>query len=414
MPAPEYVLRFATTDNDASSFVLVHAIQVGDAPLDFKLVGTEGAAPYVTTIQSAHISGFKSKKTAVPDVEWEAILKGVLTQEPLKDIQVLAEVYSEASINLAIRRNVQGYSTRLGTIVLTHDPNEEIELMEWCSTAAQTSASHKNALDTNVLQVSQLQKTIEDLKAQMAELIDAKAHDESVMLQKFCNLLNEKKLKIRQQQTVIAESGAAMATMLAKASDKSDTKSDASADTDQEAPRQQTRSTRGRGGRGARVAQPSRPQKRKASMTRRAQAASETESDSGFERMQVDDNQTPKSEPDSRPQSEDEALSDKAQTTDSEETRQDEADSGTADEEDSNYEVPPKRTSTRRADDGANTKKAKALEDDETASFDVSVNKDDNEASVPPPPRVLPFSSRSKKPPTIAADDETTGDEDEL
>jgi hypothetical protein len=50
-----------------------------------------------------------------------------------------------------------------------------------------------------------LQSDVEDYKRQLDELIQAKNEDETVLLQKFRDLLNEKKLKIREQQKIIAQ-----------------------------------------------------------------------------------------------------------------------------------------------------------------------------------------------------------------
>lgn len=50
-----------------------------------------------------------------------------------------------------------------------------------------------------------LQSDVEDYKRQLDELIQAKNEDETVFLQKFRDLLNEKKLKIREQQKIIAQ-----------------------------------------------------------------------------------------------------------------------------------------------------------------------------------------------------------------
>lgn len=45
-------------DDDESTYALIQVIQKGSKPLDVKLVGTEGEAPYVTsctnTYQSSH------------------------------------------------------------------------------------------------------------------------------------------------------------------------------------------------------------------------------------------------------------------------------------------------------------------------------------------------------------------------
>jgi hypothetical protein len=44
--APSQVLRFSRSDEE-SSFVLVQVVSTGSRPLDLRLVGTEGEAPYV-------------------------------------------------------------------------------------------------------------------------------------------------------------------------------------------------------------------------------------------------------------------------------------------------------------------------------------------------------------------------------
>jgi hypothetical protein len=49
----------------------------------------------------------------------------------------------------------------------------------------------------------ELEDTVKGLKAQLEELIAAKEEDETAMLYKFRDLLNEKKLKIREQQKAI-------------------------------------------------------------------------------------------------------------------------------------------------------------------------------------------------------------------
>lgn len=47
------ILRFARSD-DKSAFVLVQVTPKGSKPLDLKLVGTEGEAPYVASCKSSH------------------------------------------------------------------------------------------------------------------------------------------------------------------------------------------------------------------------------------------------------------------------------------------------------------------------------------------------------------------------
>ncbi|KAL2890220.1 hypothetical protein HOO65_020762 [Ceratocystis lukuohia] len=408
----EHILRFAVADDEDSSFVLVQAIQTGDSLLDLKLVGTEGVAPYMAYIQSAHISGLKSKKASVPDTEWEAILKDVFTQEPVKDVQVFAQVNSESSIHLIIRRSIQGYSSRLGTIVLAHSPDQELELMEWCSKASQASASTKEALASRRHQIAELEKTIGHLKNQLSELMDARTHDEGVLLRKFRDLLNEKKLKIRQQQLIIAESAAAAATSIAtKTPEKTEkTKDVADASGDEETTSRLTRSMRGRGrarGRGARAPQQSRPQKRKAPGSRGSQSSSDSESDSGFERMNAGRAAVVKPEHDSE-----------QDTTEGEAGDVTASDTGDEDDNRTENSEPPRQRATRSKI--AQAGKDNAITESQAAKGAAcdSDGQEDEEVAEPPPARVLPFSTRGKKQLTETlspvAGEETTADEDEL
>lgn len=50
----------------------------------------------------------------------------------------------------------------------------------------------------------ELETTVTELKAQLDELVTSKQDDETALLQKFRDLLNEKKVKIREQQKVLA------------------------------------------------------------------------------------------------------------------------------------------------------------------------------------------------------------------
>lgn len=93
---------------------------------------------------------------------------------------------------------------RLGSITLSHDENEAIELLEWCATAADAVVAGKAAASRAEAKARELESTVNDLKAQLDELVKTKADDETVLLQKFRDLLNEKKIKIREQQKVLA------------------------------------------------------------------------------------------------------------------------------------------------------------------------------------------------------------------
>lgn len=94
---------------------------------------------------------------------------------------------------------------RLGTITLTHDGGEAIELFEWCATSVDAVTQTNAAASASDARVRDLQTAVGELKSQLDELVAAKQEDEVVLLQKFRDLLNEKKVKIREQQKIITD-----------------------------------------------------------------------------------------------------------------------------------------------------------------------------------------------------------------
>ncbi|KAM3499342.1 hypothetical protein MY10362_007393 [Beauveria mimosiformis] len=197
------VLKVPQSDND-KEFVLLQASSSGKKPLDLKLIGTEGEAPYVVKIKHDRVPALKVKNSHLSDSEWESLLEDFFGQKPLKDINATATVQSEASITITIRKQVQGITQRLGTITLSHDANEAIELFEWCAASADAVVASNEATVQIQSKATELEASIHQLKEQLEELLKAKDEDETALLQKFRDLLNEKKVKIREQQKVLA------------------------------------------------------------------------------------------------------------------------------------------------------------------------------------------------------------------
>ncbi|KAI5466925.1 hypothetical protein BGZ63DRAFT_11970 [Mariannaea sp. PMI_226] len=197
------VLRLTRSD-DTSEFVLLQVTHKGSRPLDLKLVGTEGEAPYVTSLKHDRVSSLRVKNCPASESEWQAILEAVFKQSPLSHIQATATVQSGSSISITIRKEIQGITQRLGDITLNYDSNEAIELFEWCGMAAEASAEGKQAIADLTAKSRGTEATVADLQSQLEELLRVKDEDETAMLQKFRDLLNEKKVKIREQQQVLA------------------------------------------------------------------------------------------------------------------------------------------------------------------------------------------------------------------
>jgi hypothetical protein len=239
------------------------------------------------------------KNCPCTDADWENILTSMLRQEPVKDVQATASV-QKASIAISIRKHVQGITVcaqpsdpfpstslhgpsadelnqqRLGSINLIQKEDEAIELFDWCGRSAEVAAGDKEALATATAKADELQRAVDELKAQLDELIGTKKDHEAELLEKFRDLLNEKKVKIREQQRIIAASSVDAKKLARSATPDAPAK--------------------------GHKAGPSRTSKRKAAPT-----VIDEESDGGFEKMNVD------SAPADEPQS-------GQQTTDDEET----------------------------------------------------------------------------------------------
>lgn len=83
--------------------------------------------------------------------------------------------------------------------------NETIELFDWCAISVDALTQIQESATESAGKFSGMQASVDDLKSQLDELIQAKQEDEVALLQKFRDLLNEKKVKIRQQQKIIME-----------------------------------------------------------------------------------------------------------------------------------------------------------------------------------------------------------------
>ncbi|EGY18733.1 uncharacterized protein VDAG_08893 [Verticillium dahliae VdLs.17] len=107
MVATASVLRFPRSDEEGS-FVLVNAAQTRTKPLDLKLVGTDGLAPYVASLRHDRVAQLLVKNSPCAEDEWVDILSGLLTQNPGEGVEAIATVESEVAITITVRRRVKG------------------------------------------------------------------------------------------------------------------------------------------------------------------------------------------------------------------------------------------------------------------------------------------------------------------
>lgn len=372
-----HVLRIPRTDEDGT-FILVQVSSAGSKDLDVKLVATEGLAPYKVKLRHDRISTLKVKNGPCSEDEWERFLTAILLgRDSAPDIEAAAHVAEEDSITVTIRRRVQGITQRLGTLSLKYDEDEDIQLFEWCSTSVAAREAAKADLTSATARAEELESAVTELKNQLEELILAKQSDESVMLEKFRDLLNEKKVKIREQQRILASGNAGPAPAAPAAQVKVEAE-------DEEIAASSSR----------RAPKPSRPSKRKA-----AQAVEpeddDAESDNAAEKMDVDKNQA-------------EDDSEEEQTTDSDAT-------GSEPDDDADDDEPPRSgkgqmPSRKKPSPEATRSRRQAPASAKTAG---PSKKAADPPQAPPPKRSLPFGlGKAKK--AAAPDEGSETDDDEL
>ena len=151
----------------------------------------------------------RDSKNPQNDEEWEATLRSIFLQEeppsPNQDhIETGAEVISESQISIHIRKNIQGFFQRLGHIDLKHNEDHELDITRWTHTAISRADSLSTEVQTLKGKLAAQNGTIQNLNEQLADLTAAKEQHEEALMAKFCALLNAKKLKIRDQQRLLA------------------------------------------------------------------------------------------------------------------------------------------------------------------------------------------------------------------
>lgn len=260
---------------------------------------------------------------------------------------------------------------RLGAFNLTYIEDQEIELFDWCGEAVQSASTLAIELASFKSRFKEQQETISKLNAQLEELIAAKASHETELLEKFRDLLNEKKAKIRDQQRLLATA-------------KIDPKMLAVV----HASRQSSKDP---------AAGPSRSGKRKAKNG--SQIDVDEDDDGGFEKMDVDIDQVPNN----------------SDQQDIETPEEDETETADEDEE---MTVPqttkPPATNTRQSKSKAAARKG--LEDSSTNTGHTKAANTEDDPPKTPPRRELPFAKKHQpqvKPP-VQDDEETASEDDEL
>jgi hypothetical protein len=243
--ASSWVLKFPRSD-DNQSYVLVHVSHKdGHADLDLTLLGTESEMVYKTkracvllveeiiefsqsisyaryisylanrfVVRQKKAKDLRNSKYAGSDEEWEAILRYALlsTQDTsispelrkgLDTVASLSEREDNRILTLTFRNHIDQITQKLGSIELKQS-EEEIQLFDWAASAVDQQKLLQEEVSTLRGRSEADQATITALQTQLADLVRAKQEHEEQLVSKFASLLNEKKLKIRNQQRILS------------------------------------------------------------------------------------------------------------------------------------------------------------------------------------------------------------------
>lgn len=269
-----------------------------------------------------------------------------------------------------------GLQQRLGTLTLKHKPEQGIELYDWCVDAIASREALKAQLASANSKAAELETAVSELKGQLQALTKARGDDEEHLIEGFQAILNEKKVKIRQQQRIIASANVATV--------------EADAPESESEPEPETKPAK-KGARAAKKSAPARAAGPSRRGKRKVEVSEDEDSDDGFEKMDVD---TKEAVP----------LDEDQMTTEAEETASD-----TDDDEEA---APPTR---QRAKNGAGQSKIADVDMEAPPSQNTRHKADEK---APPPPRRLPFTlgkpADNKPGPAFAAgaDSETESDDE--
>ncbi|KAH6717664.1 hypothetical protein BKA61DRAFT_598145 [Leptodontidium sp. MPI-SDFR-AT-0119] len=202
---------------DDPDFILLHVASTGGKTLDLDLIGTENDNVFSFQLKHSQTSKLKEKK--VNQEEWLPILSAFLLGTGPEGEAVDAPEGVEAigsiqpgpkdlptSITIIIQRNIEGITQKLGTIILPRDPDGDGDLYEWCSENILANEKLTQQLQASKAKLDDKDAQIKKLKESLAELVKLKNDNDTQLLEKFSLLLNEKKLKIRDQQRLLQSS----------------------------------------------------------------------------------------------------------------------------------------------------------------------------------------------------------------
>ncbi|EFW98836.1 hypothetical protein CMQ_4688 [Grosmannia clavigera kw1407] len=367
-----HVVRIPRSDEEGS-FVLVRVSPTipSSGPFDVKLAATEGVAPYVLTLRHSRIDKLRVKTAPCTAAEWEQSLASVLLdQGPFANVDATATVEEESTLTIMIRRRIENITQRLGTLSLAYNGDEDIELYEWCGEIVRSRAQAQQLLAETIAERDKLEKSVDELRQQLEEFLAAKEEDENALLEKFCMLLNEKKVKIRVQQRLLSSYAGGKVEDAASVDERKEIKQE------EESPPPAARSSQRTSRSKSAATTAARPVRRGTKRPAAASSEEESDVDDGFERS------TSRAEAAPNPVEKDADSEDEDRTTENDD------DNGSTDSEAGD----PMDVEVKEESQGGGDKIAAGVKPRPTTAEAVVA------AEAPPPRRSIPLGQTRKAP----------------
>ena len=162
-------------------------------------------------MKESDLSKLLSRNSPVTISQWETILCTILlqnrpsanTSEILVSLEVIASVVGD-QLSIVFRKNISGIHQRVGEIALKQDESQEIDTVAWLETAICRGDTLEGEIKEISHKLREQNEVVKKLNLQIEDLIKSQQEFESSSLERFMVLLNAKKLKIRNQQRLLA------------------------------------------------------------------------------------------------------------------------------------------------------------------------------------------------------------------
>ncbi|CAG7967469.1 unnamed protein product [Penicillium olsonii] len=165
-------------------------------------------------VKQVRLKDLRAKNYQGSEDEWLQILAFFLgqsesTESPecatgLEASATISGSDQEQQLVITIRKRVHTITQRIGALSLQQDDEQAIELLDWAGISTARADDLEYQVSSLTSRYSLAENTIQKLSQQLEELMRAKAQHENQLVANFVQILNEKKLKVRSQQRLLA------------------------------------------------------------------------------------------------------------------------------------------------------------------------------------------------------------------